>query len=124
MADWSAAATSLIVGSLPCFGGIVDSFCIHNKVPSAAEIAFLYNSDNGFAQTGEAATAAETVTTKITDEIVEADEYVDTTTTPWQLVRHKKGDATTEYSRKNIKTYADADVISETQIPGRLTEPE
>jgi len=64
-----------------------------------------------------------TETDKITDQIIEPDEYIDTTTTPWQLVRHKKGDAATEYSRKDIKTSADVDVTSATQIPGKLTEP-
>jgi parallel beta-helix repeat protein len=68
--------------------------------------------------------SVKTQTDKITDQIIEADEYVDTTTTPWQLVRHKKNDSQTEYSRKDIKTSDDEDVTSATQIPGKLIEPE
>lgn len=48
-----------------------------------------------------------------------ADSYVDTTTTPWSLVVHKRSDPTTVYFKKSLKDTANANVISTTSVIGR-----
>ena len=56
-------------------------------------------------------------------EYTEADAYIDKTATPWQKVIHKKGDANTEYSRKNLYDINNGPLTSETQIIGSEREP-
>lgn len=61
--------------------------------------------------------------TQITDKIIECDSYFDTSTTPWQLIVHKKGDPATEYSRKNAYDQNGIPITSVTQVIARLEEP-
>ena len=53
----------------------------------------------------------------------EGDEYIDTTQTPWQLVRNKKGTPGTEYLRKNLFDISGGNVTSITTVIGKQTEP-
>lgn len=55
--------------------------------------------------------------------VAEGDAYIDKTTTPWQLVVHKKGDANTEYIRKDLKDVNGANITSETVAIGQHKEP-
>lgn len=50
---------------------------------------------------------------------IEADSYIDTATTPWSLVIHKKGDTATVYYKKSLKTSAAVNVSSENDIIGQ-----
>jgi len=56
--------------------------------------------------------------------VQEGDSYIDTTTTPWQIVVHKKGDPTTEYSRKDWKDADGEAITGETKAVYSETEPE
>lgn len=60
-------------------------------------------------------------------DMAEADEYVVTSTTPWQIVYMKKGTGApgvgTELYRKNVKSTAGADLTSESTVVGQLVEP-
>ena len=72
--------------------------------------------------TAENLAAAKTVIDLLKN-IAEADEYIDITKTPWQLVKYKKGDIATEYIRKNIKDVNGANITGTTTVIGQLKEP-
>jgi len=55
--------------------------------------------------------------------VVEGDVEIDTTTTPWQLVVHKKGDSETEYIRKDLKDKDGNNITSVNTIIGQHKEP-
>ena len=63
------------------------------------------------------------LTDLINDKVVECDSYFDMTKSPWQLVVCKKGDPTTEYSRKNAYDKDGAPITSITQVIAKLEEP-
>lgn len=60
-------------------------------------------------------------------DMAEADEYVVTSTTPWQIAYMKKGTGApgvgTELYRKNVKSTAGADLTAESTVVGQLVEP-
>ena len=55
--------------------------------------------------------------------VAEGDTYVDKTSTPWQLVVHKKGDSGTEYVRKDLKDVDGNNIAATTTVIGRHEEP-
>ncbi len=56
-------------------------------------------------------------------DVAESDSYIDTATTPWQLVTHMKGDAGTELMRKDLFDVSGGNVTSTTTVIGRHLEP-
>jgi len=55
--------------------------------------------------------------------VLEADEYIDKTTDPYQRVIHKKGDSATEYIRKDIFDADGNNITDITTIIGKSLEP-
>lgn len=53
----------------------------------------------------------------------EGDQYIDTTTTPWQAVVHKKGDSGTEYLRKDLFDVSGGNITSVATVIGKQLEP-
>lgn len=53
----------------------------------------------------------------------EGDEYIDTTQTPWQWVKNKKGTPGTEYLRKDLFDVSGGNVTSTSTVIGKQTEP-
>ncbi len=55
--------------------------------------------------------------------VAEGDEYIDTTQTPWQYVKNKKGTPGTEYLRKDLFDVSDGNITSISTVIGKHTEP-
>jgi hypothetical protein len=59
----------------------------------------------------------------IKDQIIECDCYYDTSTVPWQIIIHKKGDRSVVYARKNAFDETDKIITSKSQLVMKLSEP-
>ena len=56
-------------------------------------------------------------------DVLEADSYIDTVPTPWQLVTHQKGVPGNEYMRKDLKDENGANVIDTDTVITKHSEP-
>ncbi len=56
-------------------------------------------------------------------DVVESDEFIDTTATPWQHVLNKKGTPAAELARKDLFDVSGNDITSVATVIGKKTEP-
>lgn len=83
---------------------------------------FTVNTNANATETATLTAAAATKTTaELLVDLLQADQEIDTNTTPWQLVWKKSG-TQTELLRKSIKTVAGGDLTSTDSIPGRILQ--
>lgn len=83
---------------------------------------FTVNTNANATETATLTAAAATKTAaELLVDLLQADQEIDTNTTPWQLVWKKSG-TQTELLRKSIKTVAGGDLTSTDSIPGRILQ--
>jgi len=129
-------STALVAGDKVAISDSVLGVIAQGEYRPTVQLTSDYDAAKTAAQTGEAATAIEDaglltsesisgmeLNLTLLKNIAEGDSYIDKTTTPYQLVIHKKGDINTVYVRKDLKDVNGNNITSIIQIPAQFKEP-